>query len=207
MTPDEGPCNVDGYESAVAKLVSEGTVDGTKIGIIGFSRTCFYVMEALTTSKLHFAAAEIADGVMADYVQYLANVDSTNNTLAREYDQMMGAPPFGEGLKSWTARSPLFNIDKVHAPLRVTSNGRKSILWMWAPYSSLRYLGRPTEFVLLRDDEHVLTNPAARMVSQGGTVDWFRFWLLAAEDPDPNKAAQYIRWRALREMSQSARGL
>jgi hypothetical protein len=36
------------------------------------------------------------------------------------------------------------------------------------------------------------------MTSQGGAVDWFRFWLLGQEDPDPAKAEQYKRWRAMR---------
>jgi hypothetical protein len=46
----------------------------------------------------------------------------------------------------------------------------------------------------------VLTNPAERIASQGGTVDWFRFWLKAEEDPDPTKAEQYTRWRELRKL-------
>jgi hypothetical protein len=33
-----------------------------------------------------------------------------------------------------------------------------------------------------------------------GSVDWFPFWLLDYEDPDPAKKEQYERWRGLREM-------
>jgi len=54
------------------------------------------------------------------------------------------------------------------------------------------------DLILLNTDEHVLTNPAVRVASQGGTVDWFRFWLQNYEDPDPAKADQYKRWRELR---------
>jgi predicted peptidase len=57
VTPEEGPCAVSGYETAVHNLVSEGLVDAGKVGIIGFSRTCFYVMEILTTGSLHLKAA------------------------------------------------------------------------------------------------------------------------------------------------------
>jgi hypothetical protein len=39
-----------------------------------------------------------------------------------------------------------------------------------------------------------------RLASQGGSVDWFRFWLKGEEDPDPAKAEQYKRWRGLREL-------
>ena len=38
------------------------------------------------------------------------------------------------------------------------------------------------------------------MISQGGTVDWFRFWLKGEEDLDPAKAEQYKRWRELKQM-------
>jgi hypothetical protein len=38
------------------------------------------------------------------------------------------------------------------------------------------------------------------MASQGGSVDWFRFWLKGEEDPDPAKKEQYERWRGLKKM-------
>jgi hypothetical protein len=53
---------------------------------------------------------------------------------------------------------------------------------------------------MLNTSEHILTNPAERMASQGGSVDWFRFWLQAYEDPDPAKADQYKRWRELQKL-------
>lgn len=31
-------------------------------------------------------------------------------------------------------------------------------------------------------------------------LDWFRLWLQDYEDPDPAKAAQYMRWRELRKL-------
>ena len=200
-TPEEGPCHVDGYETAVSQLVKEGLVDSDRIGIVGFSRTCFHVMEALTTSALHFKAASITDGVMMDYMQYLQSVDDFGNSVAKEYNEMMGAPPFGDGLRLWRMRSPLFNIDKVQAPLLVVAGeGRSTLLQMWGPYAALRYLKRPAELVVLNTEEHVQSNPAARLVSQGGSVDWFRFWLQDYEDPDPAKAEQYTRWRELRKL-------
>jgi hypothetical protein len=48
--------------------------------------------------------------------------------------------------------------------------------------------------------DHVLSNPGERMTAQGGTVDWFCFWLQDYEDPDPAKADQYKRWRELKTL-------
>jgi dipeptidyl aminopeptidase/acylaminoacyl peptidase len=155
-------------------------------------------MEMLTTSSLHLRAASITDGVMEDYLQYLLFADQ----LSGEADRMIGTPPFGEGLKQWLKRSPGFNLDKVSTPLLVNAEGPIDVLFMWQPYAGLHYLHKPVDFIMLNTDEHVLTNPAVRLASQGGSVDWFRFWLQGYEDPDPAKKEQYERWRGLRKMQE-----
>jgi hypothetical protein len=200
--PSEAPCGVSGYAAAAKQLVSEGLVDPERIGIIGFSRTCLHVMEALTTGALHLKAASITDGAMANYLQYMLEVDSWGNVNARNYDSVIGAKPFGEGLQQWLKRSPLFRLDKVTTPLLVVGEGPFGLLFMWEPYAGLRYLQKPVDLIMLNTSEHVLTNPAVRLASQGGTVDWFRFWLKDEEDSDPAKVEQYERWRELRKMQQ-----
>jgi hypothetical protein len=55
---------------------------------------------------------------------------------------------------------------------------------------------------MLNTHEHILTNPAVRIASQGGSVDWFRFWLQGYIDPNPIKSDQYVRWRELRKLQQ-----
>jgi dipeptidyl aminopeptidase/acylaminoacyl peptidase len=197
-TPEEGPCNASMYETAAKQLVADGVADPNKIGIIGFSRTCFEVMDMLTTSSLNLAAASITDGVMFDYFQYILWSDR----LPREANPAIGAPPFGEGLQQWLKRSPGFNLDKIKAPLMVVGEGRASLLSMWAAYAGLHYLHKPVDLIMLNTDEHILTNPAERVASQGGSVDWFRFWLRGEEDPDPTKAEQYARWRELRKLQE-----
>ncbi|MGA2335016.1 MAG: hypothetical protein ABSG08_06535 [Terriglobales bacterium] len=198
LNPEEGPCAVSGYESAATRLVSEGLVDPEKIGIIGFSRTCFYVMEMLTTGSSHIKAALITDGFMVDYLQYM--MMEPGSAVVNEADSVIGAQPFGVGLQQWLKRSPGFNLDKVNAPLLVVGEGPASLLSMWQPYAGLRHLQKPVDLIMLNTDEHVLTNPAVRMASQGTSVDWFRFWLNDEEDLDPTKAEQYIRWRKLRQL-------
>jgi hypothetical protein len=201
-TEEEGPCNVRGYEAVVDKLAADGLIDRNHVGIIGFSRSCYYVLQALTTSRLNFQAASVTDGLMLGYMQYLITLDNANNGLAQLYDTMIGARPFGEGLQQWLRRSPEFNMDKVSTPLQVVALGLPSLLEMWEPYAALRYGNKPVDLILLEEGTHILTNPAERMASQGGTVDWFRFWLQGYEDPAPAKASQYARWRELRQYRQ-----
>ena len=196
-TVDEGPCMVAGYESAAKQLISEGLVDPENIGIIGFSRTCFYVMEAITTDSFHFKAASVSDGVMVLYSDFLLQPER----LGPAFSSMVGASPFGEGMQQWLKRSPSFKFDKVNTPLLInTGSGNWGVLAMWEPYAVLHYLHKPVDLMVLNTDEHVLTNPAVRMASQGGTVDWFRFWLKNEEDTDPAKTDQYARWRELRKL-------
>lgn len=200
---DEASCAVSGYEAAVQQLEGDALVDSDRIGIIGFSRTCYWVMQLLTTSPLRIRAASITDGVMGDYFQYLQGACSTCDLIISDVDATMGAEPFGSGLQTWLQRSPLFNIDKVHAALLVVGEGEQSLLTMWGPYAALRLLKKPTELILLHSDEHVLTSPATRLASQGGSVDWFRFWLQEYEDPNPAKVEQYKRWRQLRALQRA----
>lgn len=197
-TPQEGPCNVEGYESGVEKLSAAGLVDSSRIGIIGFSRTVYYALEALTTSKLRFKAASITEGVTLSYESYLLNV-GPQPTINQETVAMIGSRPVGPGLEDWFKRSPGFNMDKVTTPLRVVATRGGSVLGMWGTYAVLEDLRKPVDLIVLNTDEHVITNPVIRLAAQEGNLDWFRFWLQGYEDPNPLKAAQYERWRRMRE--------
>lgn len=201
-SPEEAACNVASYQAAIQKLLSDGFIDPERVGIVGFSRTCYHVLEALTTSALNFKAASVTDGTNFGYLQYLTRVDFANNGFADDADSIMGARPFGKGLETWLKRAPTFNMDKVTTPLQVVAIGRASLLGMWEQYAALRYLNKPVDLINLGEGTHILTNPGQRLVSQGGTVDWMRFCLQDYEDPDPAKAAQYARWRELRKLRQ-----
>jgi len=195
-TSEEGPCGLSMLESAAKQLVSQGLADPEKIGAIGFSRTCFQVMEELTAGSLKLKAASLTDGVMFSYAQFIL----VPERFGQGFSTAMGAPPHGEGLQQWLKNSPGFNLDRITTPLLVNAEGTNNVMFMWEPYAVLHYLHKPVELVMLNTDEHVLTNPAVRLASQGGSVDWFRFWLQGYEDPDAAKLEQYKRWRGLREL-------
>lgn len=202
--PQEGPCNVASYEAAVRKLVADGLVDPDRVGIVGFSRSCYYVLEALTTSELHYKAASITDGVDEGYYSYLTFIGNSTRDTA-DSDAVIGAPPIGEGLRLWLKRSPEFNMDKVYTPLQVVASDRFSLLTMWGAYAALRIRNKPVDLIMLRGGTHIMTNPAERLASQTGTIDWMRYWLQNYEDPDPAKAKQYARWGELRKLQEADR--
>jgi hypothetical protein len=199
-TPEEGPCQVEAYDSAVTRLVSEGLADPGHVGIVGFSRTCYYALKAITIGKVHYEAASVTDGIDMGYLQYILS----DKAYSPDMMSVIGAAPFADGLSQWLQRSPEFNMDKVTTPLLVVGVGQFGMLTEWEPYSTLWHLEKPVDLIVLKEGTHPLTNPAQRMVSQGSTVDWMRFWLLGEEDPDPAKRDQYARWSRLRQLSEQS---
>jgi dipeptidyl aminopeptidase/acylaminoacyl peptidase len=197
-TAKEGPDQVAGFESVVKKLAEEGIIDPARVGVIGFSRSVYHVLMAITTTEHLFAAASVTDGVTFGYFEYLFSVDGG---LEREADAINGGKPFdAEGLKNWLARSPEFNMERVRTPLLLLEPGAPTVFGDWEPYAALRYLKKPVDLIMLQAGSHVMTNPTQRLASETSNVDWFRFWLKGEEDADLAKAEQYVRWRELRKL-------
>lgn len=193
--PEEGPDHIEEYRSAIDQLSSVNIVDRTRVGIIGFSRSCFHVLYTLTHEPELFEAATITDGVNLSYVEYLFQ-SPANQRIA---EIMNGGLPFGADLSQWAKRAPGFNVDKVSAPLLIFSLERETMLLQWEIYAGLRILKKPADMIWLRRENapHILVKPRERYVSQETSVDWFDFWLNGHEDPDPAKVEQYKRWRSL----------
>lgn len=198
-TPQEASVNVQGYESAIDHLVADGLVDPERVGLIGFSRTGYYTLEALTKTPTRFAAATIADSDFLGYMQRLLGVDLAGDSPKKEGIAIYGSQPFGEGLKTWMQMAPAFNLDKVIAPVRIEVHDPSTVLMNWEVYAGLRLQDKPVDLIQLPDAAHVVTKPLERLASEQGDVDWFDFWFNDHEDPDPAKAEQYARWRLFRE--------
>jgi dipeptidyl aminopeptidase/acylaminoacyl peptidase len=205
-TADEGPCAERLYQGAVEQLVRDGMIDPSRVGITGFSRSCFYVMDLLTKRTFPIRAAIIIDGVNFGYLEYLTTAMEFGGSVTQHtFDSVIGARPWGAGLRTWLEHSPEFNLDKVDAPLEVIAPepGRRA-LDMWEPFAILKTMNKPVDMLVLRTDEHPTWQPAARLASQQDAVDWYRFWLQGYEDPNPAKAELYKKWRKLRELDARA---
>jgi hypothetical protein len=201
-TSREGPHAMEDFEAAIDHLDSLGLIDRSRVGLIGFSRTCFYVLYTLTHSRYPIAAAALTDGVDLSYLQYLLfeNTRIRSGNRLGEYGPMNGGSPWGRNLDWWRERAPGFNLDRVHAPLRLEAIGLASVLEEWEPYAGLVLQRKPVELFVIPEGEHLLVKPLERLASSGGNADWFRFWLKGEEDSDPAKAEQYARWRELRKL-------
>jgi hypothetical protein len=198
LTPQEPERAMSAYENAVELLDEKGIIDRERVGLVGFSRTCFYVKYTLTHSRRRFAAAVVADGFDGGYLQYFGYGNFASGFDSEE-ESVIGAAPFGEGLLVWSKRSPGFLLNKVQTPLQIQALAPGSLLGEWEWFVGLKRLGKPVDFIYLPTGAHILVKPSDRLVSQEGSVDWFCFWLKSEEDPDPKKTEQYVRWRELRK--------
>jgi len=197
MTLDEreGPLYAEGFHAAIEKLVSEGIADPSKIGLIAFSRTGWHTLHLLQKYPNLLAAVTLADAGLIGYVADLLGVN-----LSKDFNKQF-AKVVGGGIKrpeDWIGKSPMYDLSGLDTPVRLESNSAGSAMATWELYALLRVANKRVDFWYFPQGNHILFSPVNRLGSQGGNVDWFRFWLQGLEDPDPKKAEQYERWKRLR---------
>lgn len=197
-TVNEGPVTVAFFESAIDELDRRGLIDPQRVGLSGFSRTVYHVLYMLTHSDHPIAAAVVADGVHYSYANCVFYLQGSGSSVCEKENG--GGPPYGRTLAGWE-KSPAFNLDKVQAPLLLQAI--TAPLGEWEILAGLRWLHKPVEMLnFYPEGDHILVRPQQRLLSQGGAVDWYSFWLKGQEDADPAKAEQYRRWHKLREQKE-----
>ena len=152
-----------GYIAAIDQLVGEGIVDPSKIGIIGFSRTGWYVLDSLIHQPERFAAATLAECTYESYGEYIMNADYLGPQRAKGIAEGIGPDPFGPGLAKWISDSPGFNTDKIRVPVFFEFHSPVSVVYGWDVYAALRLQGKPVDLLYFRNGEHVLAKPKERL--------------------------------------------
>ncbi len=188
------------YLAAIDRLSADGLIDPKRVGITGYSASGFLVVTAITRAPDRFAAAVVSNtspGALNDFHNF---VDYCCASYVQGYvTGVGGAEPFGEGLQKWIENAPGLSPDRIRAPVLVSASDPFHLISLWPLYASLRYLGRPVDLLYIRDGAHNIVKPLQVLAHQEALVDWFDFWLNDHEDQSSDKAAQYLRWRALRQ--------
>lgn len=197
-TPQESPVGAAAYRAAIAQLAKEGLIDPARVGIVAWSHYGGYVIQGLVDDPSTYRAAIFAEASFNAYPEFLINVDYMGRARQKLFEAQVGVPPFGEGLKTWMQAAPGFRSDRVCAPVLFQVNSPSMLLYGWDSYAALRAQGKPVDLLYMRNGAHVLLKPAERLIEQQQSVDWFDYWLNGRKDPDPAKAAQYVRWDALK---------
>lgn len=204
FTPEEPKMYLAAFEAAIDYLERRKIADLSKIALMGHSRSGWYVEYTLVHSDFAFAAALVADNMDASYMQATLSPHNIG-----EISTLVGAEPFGSGLKQWLEQSVGFNATRIQTPLRLQleTGGLPIVLGHWEVFSRLRQADLPVELFVIPDIEHGshgIQNPRQCFASQQGAVDWFDFWLNGREDPAVGKRQQFERWRRLRELRDRA---
>ena len=110
LYPNWGLFDLQDIEFCVRHLIDEGLVDPKKMAIRGGSAGGYSVMAALSQSDL-FAAGVSYYGISDLEVL----TQGTHKFESRYLDQLIG--PYPEAREIYRARSPIYNIDKITAPL------------------------------------------------------------------------------------------
>jgi dipeptidyl aminopeptidase/acylaminoacyl peptidase len=197
---------LDEWDSAVDELNRQGLIDPDKVGIIGFSRTGFYVDFNLVHARTKYAAATTTDNVQYSLSEYWLIP-----AFASSDEAMYGGPPYGATLENWKRYSISFNLEKVHTPLLMEEMGYGvhddtfgaqpvTLAACFEILQGLEKLKRPVELYYYPEDEHQPDHPRARLATLQRNVDWYRFWLQDYERPNPEDPDQYKRWEHLREL-------
>jgi dipeptidyl aminopeptidase/acylaminoacyl peptidase len=204
----EAAFQMEMWDSAVTALDQTKIIDPKKVGIIGFSRSGWYVAFMLAHAKTHYAAATITDNVSYGMGEYWL----AHSTAAfQSFDAMYAGPPYGPTLKNWLDYSTSFNLDKIHTPILMEKMGYGtpyanqfappiSLVVEYEMFAGLSRLGNPVELYYYPNEEHQPDRPLARLATLQRNVDWYRFWLQGYERPSPGDPDQYKRWEHLRDL-------
>lgn len=199
----------DGVRGAVDALVTQGLVDPSRVGIIGWSATGERVLNLVTFSDLPIRAATMADGD-ANTLFSVAVTYGANENLWVRAERLNEGLPFGAGLARWVRNDPSLNTDCVRTAMRIETYG-PWVLNNWDLYALLRRQYKPAEMVVIPGGAHALSRPGERLLSLQGNVDWFRFWLtgqaraevLLPGETTASLQAQYARWREMAALKQA----
>jgi hypothetical protein len=199
----EGTLFAQGIERGIAKLVAKNIVDPKRVGYIGWSRTGMYVPYLLSTYPTLLKAAAICDSVQPGYLQSFLLSMNIPVAARKEMERLAGDRLNTDRIAEWFTAIPLYRMHEAGTAVRIEadSGSTSAVLGLWETFSLLRAAGAPTDFVFFRDGEHNQFRPSDRLQSQGGTLEWFRYWLQGVEADGVDKADQNRRWRELRSAS------
>ncbi|MDR1883690.1 MAG: prolyl oligopeptidase family serine peptidase [Prevotella sp.] len=149
-------------------------VNEKKIGCIGASYGGFLTMYLQTQTDI-FAAAVSHAGISSissywgeGYWGYTYSSGASANSYPWNNPDL------------YVKQSPLFNADKIHTPILFTHGAVDTNVPIGESiqmYTALKILGRPTEFIQVKDENHGVMNYKRRVEWNNSIMAWFAKWL------------------------------
>jgi len=175
--------HVNAWGKRTAEDIIEGTnkfvqehsfVNKDKIGCIGASYGGFMTMYLQTRTDI-FAAAVSHAGI--------SSISSYWGEGYWGYSYSSGASAHSYPWNNpdlYVKQSPLFNADKVNTPILFTHGTVDTNVPIGESiqmYTALKILGKPVEFIQVKDENHGIMNYKRRMEWHSSIMAWFTKWL------------------------------
>ncbi|VBB43766.1 conserved exported hypothetical protein [uncultured Paludibacter sp.] len=162
---------IEGTQQFVA---SHPYVDGKKVGCIGASYGGFMTQYLLTKTDI-FAAGVSHAGISALSSYWGEGFWGYTYSAGAS----AGSYPWNNP-KLYTEQSPLFNADKINTPLLLlhgTADTNVPPGESIQMYTALKLLGKPVEFIQVKDENHIILNFQKRINWNHSIYAWFAKWL------------------------------
>jgi dipeptidyl aminopeptidase/acylaminoacyl peptidase len=179
--------------TGVNMVIARGIADPARIGITGLSDGASTARFALINTRM-FAAASISTCCVEP-----KSVMIYGGTAYADAMRAIGYPPATrDDPDFWRPYSMALNARDMNRPLLMQLADEEYLLGL-ETFTALRETGQPVEMYVYPGEHHIKWQPAHRRAIYGRNLDWFQFWLQSHVDPDPAKAAQYARWKAMQQ--------
>lgn len=189
-----------GVESAVALLASRGDIDPMRVGMGGLSFGAEVSMWTAMHSSLP-KAVSVSTPVMSPLLRltYALWEDVHFSRLQRFWQ--LG--DVDETPEQWRTLSPAFAPGQVGAPVLMQMSEQEYRTSLDYAVPMIR-AGRADVYVF-PSEPHQKFQPRHKLAVYERNLDWFRYWLLGAEDSDARKVKQYARWNEMKTTRESDR--
>lgn len=192
------PTNLDGEPvddivSGIEHLIQTGVADPARMGISGHSHGAWLAPLIMARNNM-FRAGSFAEGTQNKIVNYSLTAGFLNREV---HDVQYGASLY-DNPGRYIALSPDLHFEGLDAAVLFEAGAKSLAVGMMGSPKAARRAGMPAEFIVYPKTGHNIQLPRLQKESAERNLDWFRFWLLDEEDPNPTKIEQYDRWRKLR---------
>ncbi|MCD7097843.1 Atxe2 family lasso peptide isopeptidase [Stenotrophomonas sp. MMGLT7] len=187
-------------ESVIERLASEGRIDKARIGMGGISFGSEVTMWTLIHSDV-LAAASMASPTTSPLYHLLgSNIGDPFLSLMRGNWQL---GTLDETPSQWQRISPTLNLGMIGAPILLQLPEQEYMHGL--DYAIPLMRSSKADVYVFPHEPHNKFQPRHKLAVYERNLDWFRFWLLGLEDPNPGKAPQYAIWRVMREAMHGTR--
>lgn len=181
-----------GLESAVELLARRGVVDPGRVGMGGLSFGGEVTAWMLAHTNL-LAAASVSSTLLTPTYYWFNALAGRDTPKILQQVWKLGDPDVDAA--RWKAVSPALETAAIHAPL-LMQLPEQEYRFNVELAARMARTGTPVELWAFPNETHVKYQPRHKLAVYQRNLDWFRYWLTGAADPDAAASSQNMRWRA-----------